>query len=269
MNPKVWLSPKPKTQSFSQITQKRVPKRPLESLAAVGSSSLTVEWGYLRQSIEVYSMEEIVRKLDGGQERWVKGMRRNTSNLASGKTSSGMGITNVEPPIVFWKEAASDLQERFTTNTVFSGNSIPLNDVFASRKTWHSVVKTILGAQTANTIQSACLKLIHHISNPSMCTNLKVDFLLVSRIPTNEQTRAQAWLQSNLTSSGFRSPCWWSQDARSSMCFDQQLYEENVCWSSCCRWREPSCKLIRLQMEVLLPDRNAWLMNSQDATRTI
>ena len=46
------------------------------------------------------------------------------------------------------------------------------------RKTWHSVVKTILGAQSnTHTIQSACLKLIHRYIQSFDVYNLaEVDF---------------------------------------------------------------------------------------------
>ena len=76
--------------------------------------------------------------------------------------------------------SASDLQERFYDEYgVFREQYNPLNDAFdEARKTWHSVVKTILGAQSnTHTIQSACLKLIHRYIQSFDVYNLaEVDF---------------------------------------------------------------------------------------------
>ena len=158
-------------------------KGPWNLLLPSDSSSLTVEWGYLRQSIEVYSMEEIIRKLDGGQGS--AGLKIIDLKYIQSRLWKNIYIENgyhqrPNHQSYSWKEAASDLQERFYDEYgVFREQYNPLNDAFdEARKTWHSVVKTILGAQSnTHTIQSACLKLIHRYIQSFDVYNLaEVDF---------------------------------------------------------------------------------------------
>jgi len=129
---------------------------------------LTVRWEHLRQSIDVYSMVEIIRKLDAGDGN----SRLNIVDLKDVYEKYWQGIYLTKKKFLeqknhrsySWKEAASDLQNRFYDEFGFFSEECPeVNDEFASaRDMWHSVVKTHLGDESnTHTIQSACIKLIH------------------------------------------------------------------------------------------------------------